>query len=158
METKRQYCYILKNDFNFNTYNGYTIDPERRIKQHNGILKGGAKYTKLRGINWNMYCLITGFPNKINALQCEWRIKYPIGNKAIKKYRDPKGRILGLNLIFESLKWTNNSDLLISDLNLDIWIETEYLQYLDIKLPNIKIYSVDKLDLDYIKNFYSVLP
>jgi len=37
--------YLLKNTDNNRTYLGVTNNPIRRLKQHNGILKGGAKYT-----------------------------------------------------------------------------------------------------------------
>lgn len=37
--------YLLINNINNRTYLGITNNPDRRIKQHNGILKGGAKYT-----------------------------------------------------------------------------------------------------------------
>lgn len=37
--------YLLENNVNKKTYVGITNNLERRIKQHNNILKGGAKYT-----------------------------------------------------------------------------------------------------------------
>ena len=41
------FTYILRcNDNTF--YTGITPDIKRRIKQHNGLLKGGAKYTHSR--------------------------------------------------------------------------------------------------------------
>ena len=39
------YLYLLENSFNKRTYLGVTTDYNRRVKQHNGELKGGAKYT-----------------------------------------------------------------------------------------------------------------
>jgi len=41
------YTYIVEcSDGSY--YTGKTYDVNRRIKQHNGVLSGGAKYTKLR--------------------------------------------------------------------------------------------------------------
>jgi putative endonuclease len=37
--------YLLKNTENKYTYLGITNNSERRIRQHNNIIKGGAKYT-----------------------------------------------------------------------------------------------------------------
>ena len=44
--------YLLKHNLNGRTYAGITTDLNRRIKQHNGVTKGGAKYTAaFRGEN-----------------------------------------------------------------------------------------------------------
>ena len=45
MNYKEWFVYLLENSFNNKTYLGITNNMDRRIKQHNGILKGGAKYT-----------------------------------------------------------------------------------------------------------------
>lgn len=37
--------YLLENSDNKRTYLGVSNDVEKRIKKHNGILSGGAKYT-----------------------------------------------------------------------------------------------------------------
>ena len=37
--------YLLKNTSNDRTYLGITNNSVRRLRQHNGDLKGGAKYT-----------------------------------------------------------------------------------------------------------------
>ena len=39
-------CYILKSGNR--TYNGSTNNMRRRLRQHNGEIKGGAKYTRGR--------------------------------------------------------------------------------------------------------------
>lgn len=43
------FLYILKCEDD-SYYIGITSCPERRLKQHLGIIKGGAKYTKLRHV------------------------------------------------------------------------------------------------------------
>ena len=54
------------------TYIGYTIDLKRRLRQHNGIIKGGAKYTSGRNWEFIFHCEVT---DKISGLQIEWRFK-----------------------------------------------------------------------------------
>lgn len=71
--TKNWQFYIIANK-GF-TYAGVSPVPERRLRQHNGELKGGAKYTTSKGTGWRHICLISGF-NKIQALQFEWAVKH----------------------------------------------------------------------------------
>ena len=152
---KAQYCYLLKNDYEPHknrTYNGYTVDPKRRIRQHNQEIKGGARYTKKWGNkNWEMYVLIKGFPDNKNALQCEWKIKHPAPKKKRpKRYNSPVGRVIGLNEILKLDRWTNQSCYINSDINLELWILKDYANYL-IDIPdNYKVNIVDKIDFDYI--------
>lgn len=58
------------------TYAGVSPDPVRRLRQHNGDLKGGAKYTTGKGPGWRHVCLVEGFRTKIEAMQFEWAVKH----------------------------------------------------------------------------------
>ena len=53
------------------TYVGYTTNPEHRLRQHNGEIKGGAKKTAFGGRQWKIAAVVYGFPNKKCALQFE---------------------------------------------------------------------------------------
>jgi predicted GIY-YIG superfamily endonuclease len=54
------------------------VDPDRRLRQHNKEIVGGAKATGVRvgqGHHWRRLCRISGFPDNHAALQFEWRLK-----------------------------------------------------------------------------------
>jgi predicted GIY-YIG superfamily endonuclease len=56
-------------------YIGYTIDFSRRLKQHNGIITGGAKRTQ-KGRPWYPICQIKGFYDSHSALRFEFRLQH----------------------------------------------------------------------------------
>jgi structure-specific endonuclease subunit SLX1 len=71
------YVYCLQSDKG-NTYVGATIDPQRRLRQHNREITGGARATKRRvdaGETWAIFCYAGPF-EKIEALRFEWRWKW----------------------------------------------------------------------------------
>lgn len=71
------YVYLLVST-NGNTYVGATVDLERRLRQHNKEIKGGAVATGTRvnkGETWTRNAHVSGFPNWQAALQFEWRWK-----------------------------------------------------------------------------------
>ena len=72
------FVYLLISDDNKSTYVGATIDINRRLRQHNREIKGGAKATSrkvLKGVNWTRAIHVSGFPTWQSALQFEWRWK-----------------------------------------------------------------------------------
>ena len=71
------YVYLLEST-NGATYVGATVDLERRLRQHNKELVGGAQQTSMRvvrGETWKRVCYVSGFPDWSAALQFEWRFK-----------------------------------------------------------------------------------
>lgn len=48
MTDKKSYFTYIVECIDGTFYTGMTYDVQRRVKQHNGILHGGAKYTKQR--------------------------------------------------------------------------------------------------------------
>jgi putative endonuclease len=75
--TNNYIIYLLTNTSNNNTYIGITNNKIRRIRQHNGDLVGGAKYTKMKkGLGeWQYEGWIEGEINKSRALSLEKKIQ-----------------------------------------------------------------------------------
>ena len=72
------FVYLLESSSKRATYVGATVNPERRLRQHNKELVGGAHATGARvarGESWRMVCHISEFPTWNAALQFEWRFK-----------------------------------------------------------------------------------
>lgn len=72
-----QFVYLLVSSSG-STYVGATMDLNRRLRQHNKEIVGGAKATGAkvaRGETWRRHCYVSGFPDWAAALQFEWRWK-----------------------------------------------------------------------------------
>lgn len=115
MSDTKHYCYILHNNFNNLTYNGYTSNLERRLRQHNCEIKGGARFTtnqvKRHGpdFKWKYLTIITSddplFTMK-KALSLEWSIKYPTNRRPRpREFNTPQGRLDSLQHVFNNPKF-----------------------------------------------------
>ena len=96
-------CYFLTNSTKERfTYVGITNNFARRLRQHNGEIVGGARYTK-RYRPWRPFIQVTGFRSKTEVLQFEW---------AMKKRRrggGVKGRIRTLEYLLDVDRWTSKA-------------------------------------------------
>ncbi len=101
-QEKKQYCYALWQPGGGGTlgrtYVGYTVDPARRLRQHNGELVGGARRTggALRG-SWRFLFVIEVEDERDGprfgpheALSLEWHLKRAVGGARVG--RDGRGR------------------------------------------------------------------
>ena len=75
------------------TYVGATVNVDRRLRQHNGLLKGGAKATSRKPNSWRRHCFVQGFPDNHAALSFEWRWKR-LSQKKEYKHLEPLERRL----------------------------------------------------------------
>lgn len=72
-EDKEWFVYLLATvEAPTRTYVGATVDPNRRLQQHNGILSGGARATSRVPGGWYRVCYLKGFESKREALRFEW--------------------------------------------------------------------------------------
>lgn len=112
MEASTYHCYLIESDNSaYNaTYVGVTNSLERRIRQHNGEITGGAKYTARRR-PWKYVLCVGPFHEYRHALQFEWAWKHA----APKRVRGMKGRIIKLAAVLSKDRCTRNAPL-FSDL------------------------------------------
>jgi structure-specific endonuclease subunit SLX1 len=91
------YVYLLESTDGA-TYVGATVDPDRRLRQHNKEITGGAHATGTRvsrGEVWRRVCYIAGFPDWQAALQFEWRFKQ-LSRKLPKRMNPTERRLRAL--------------------------------------------------------------
>jgi len=98
-------CYIIENSGY--TYVGVSNNAEKRLRAHNGEIRGGAKYTTSKGKGWKHICIISGFPTKIESILFECALKHVPPRNA--------GRIINRIKKFVKLlnkeRWTSKSPL-----------------------------------------------
>ena len=114
---KEWFFYIIQNGSC--TYAGVSPDPVRRLRQHNGEIKGGAKYTTSKGPGWKHVCIVSGFQTKIQSMQFEWAVKH-------QKPRNVGGidaRLKKLNEVMLKERWTSKSPL-----SADVPLKVEYVE------------------------------
>lgn len=96
------FVYLLLSSDN-STYVGATIDLERRLRQHNKEIKGGAFATGakiLKGETWTRVAHVKGFPDWQAALQFEWRWKQ-LSRKISLTFNPLHRRMIALKQLLE---------------------------------------------------------
>ena len=106
------YVYLLESSTGA-TYIGATIDLDRRLRQHNKEIKGGAHATGsrvARGEIWHRVGYVSGFPDWQAALQFEWRWKNLSRTKAFRNIKKPiDRRLAALNQLLSLAKSTEKA-------------------------------------------------
>ena len=85
------------------TYIGATVDLDRRLRQHNKEISGGAHATGAQvdnGSHWRRVCHVANFPTWQAALQFEWRWKNLSRRKDFLVIKNPiERRLKALNAL-----------------------------------------------------------
>ena len=104
-------CYTLYNS-KFRTYVGTTNDLQRRLRQHNGELSGGARFTRGQG-PWKVGIVVSGFVDRKHALQFEWAAKRcSVSNiSAPSLYRSLVRKIKITTKLMKRQRFTSNARL-----------------------------------------------
>jgi structure-specific endonuclease subunit SLX1 len=106
------YVYILA--INQSTYVGATVDLNRRLRQHNKELKGGAVATTSKvndNCQWKRICHIAGFPDWQAALQFEWRLKQLTRKLPISNHSSIERRLKALKQLLSLERPTTKAKL-----------------------------------------------
>ena len=99
-KSEASFVYLLLSSDNA-TYVGATVDLDRRLRQHNKELKGGAHATGAKvekGETWLRAAHVKNFPDWQAALQFEWRWKQ-ISRKLPAKMLPLERRLTAVNML-----------------------------------------------------------
>uniref|UniRef100_A0A7S1XLA6 GIY-YIG domain-containing protein n=1 Tax=Phaeomonas parva TaxID=124430 RepID=A0A7S1XLA6_9STRA len=135
------FCYLLRSlerPQSTATYVGFTVNPHRRLRQHNGEIKGGAKRTRMYR-PWETAVVVGGFTQKTKALSFEWAWQHPQRSKTVRRLvgdafakklqrkRGLKGRMQTLFFMLHCDAW-EDQDLVLNfreDYAFETWAELE---------------------------------
>jgi structure-specific endonuclease subunit SLX1 len=124
----------VKTEKSTRCYIGFTTHPQRRIRQHNGDIKAGAKKTSAHR-PWRYILVVSGFPNKIVALQFEWQFQHPLESRVVrdrinirrKWSKGWKGKLEILAVITEIRLWSQlNLKIHFLDRNAYTWFRSSF--------------------------------
>ena len=136
------YCYLLMDNKLEKSYIGITNDLEKRLRQHNGEIVGGAKYT--RGLEWNRMCYIKNFIDKQALLQFEWywkKVTTKTSGKTIIERRinallkiDQQGKTTSKSKPFN--QYPIKLELVIEDPLIEIYLDLNEIVFNNIQIMN----------------------
>lgn len=105
-------CYLLTTSVEpSQTYVGATTDVNRRLRQHNGEISGGAKRTTSLAKHrdsmkaWKRVCHVTGFLEKTDCLSFEWYWKH-YSRRMLDK-TPLQRRVIALQQMLALDRWAN---------------------------------------------------
>jgi hypothetical protein len=120
-----------KPNFKYN-YIGSTPYPRKRIRQHNGIIKGGAKNTTNKlyrltcdeetNLKWNYQWILMTFLKHRDALSLEWHMKYPFTGDEINNKKNHYTNIIFNNKFYNKRcnKLYNNINIMLKQIDITI--------------------------------------
>jgi predicted GIY-YIG superfamily endonuclease len=90
--TERYCCYLLVSESTDKrarnrTYIGFTTDPSRRLRQHNGELKGAGAHRTRAFRPWRLLIFVEGFRSQVQALQFEWQWQHPRNSRTQRQHQ-----------------------------------------------------------------------
>lgn len=99
-------CYIIRSQVDKYTYIGYTSNFQRRLRQHNREIVGGAKHTE-KHYPFEVVCLVRGFATKHDALSFEWYLQHTTNkNRRTVRIRPRENSIINnLNSLLMHERW-----------------------------------------------------
>jgi len=105
MKMQEFYVYWIQSKSRNMTYIGATVDPRKRLRQHNLEIAGGARRTFKKG-PWYYYCVISGFREWKECLQYEFMLKL-----YMKRCKSMESKVNALKRLNAKERWSSNSPL-----------------------------------------------
>lgn len=144
---KSYICYMIHHNFQ-NTYVGITNDFNHRLKQHNGIIKGGAKATK-KFEDWTLGFYISEFEEKNSVLSFEWHMHHPNGKRkkdnSSKNYYGVFGRLRALCEVLVHDKFEHIVNKLKLNIKSDLYekVKKEDIELFELFHSFIEVYIIE---------------
>lgn len=144
------FVYLLMCSDN-STYIGATINLERRLRQHNKEIKGGAHRTGMKvslGKKWERICYVSGFPDWSAALQFEWRWKH-FSRKYSMNMEPLKRRLMALMDLLSLSQSTSKA------IPFDQWLEKPTIHFEnETNMGKLYLFCIFKEDDEVDKKFH----
>lgn len=137
-DTNNITVYVIKGEYKgkIRTYVGCTNNLSRRLRQHNGFIKGGAKHTT-RARPWTLIAHIKGFSTYREALSFEWYLAHRPPKYKCKMQVSINLRFIDIIRVLKRWEDKNNKTMCVCTYN-------KYLCYLE------KDTTYDNYEIEFI--------